>query len=307
MSIATREKEKTSDHSRPKGHRLTYREALLGLAVVGMMAVLIGTRGPESSHEGRAFSALDPIIEADVESPSQTLTGDVAARFFLLLMEDAERSLAKVNTIRATFYKLERVDGQLGDLNVMDLKVRRAPLSIYMRWQEPFYGQELIWREGVNDEQIVAHPGGWRRKIVPRINVDPHGERAMQYARRPVMQIGIWNFHRRILNRLRADLEKPGTKVWMTDDKRIAGRPCYCFRVFHPERTGSEAYRKMLVYVDKRLSIPIACELYGWPTDEAPEEPVLEESYAFHGLELDPNLTDLDFDADNPNYDYGKR
>src|SRR5262249_36277539 len=161
-----------------------------------------------------------PIIETSSQSDDHVLAGAAASRFCILLLEEAERRLAGVSDFSAKFYKRERVNGELGDLNIMDLKVRRAPLSVYMKWNEPYAGREIIWQEGANEGQILVHAGGWQRKIVPLLRLDPLGERAMEYNRRPVTQIGIWNFNRRLLDNLRVDLEHTDVKVWMTQDTK---------------------------------------------------------------------------------------
>lgn len=255
---------------------------------------------------GSARSAVEPIIETTALAEDHVLAGAAASRFCILLLEEAERDLAGVTDFRATFYKRERVEGVLGDLNIMDLKVRRAPLSVYMRWREPYAGREIIWQEDANDGQILVHAGGWQRKIVPLLRLDPLGERAMEYNRRPVTQIGLWNFNRRLLDNLRVDLEHPDVKVWMTQDKKVGGREAYCFRVVHSDRSERADYHKMLMYIDQQLGLPVACELYGWP-ETAGEEPPLEESYAFNDLVLGAGLADIDFDMANPDYEFRAR
>ncbi|MBL9125554.1 MAG: DUF1571 domain-containing protein [Planctomycetaceae bacterium] len=255
---------------------------------------------------GNGRSAVEPIIESTALADDHVLAGAAASRFCILLLEDAERQLTGVSDLRATFYKRERVNGELTDLNVMDLKVRRAPLSVYMRWREPYAGREIIWQEDANDGQILVHAGGWQRKIVPLLRLDPLGERAMEYNRRPVTQIGLWNFNRRLLDNLRVDLEHPDVKVWMTQDKKVGGREAYCFRVVHTDRAEQAAYHKMLMYIDQQLGLPVACELYGWPELEGGDPP-LEESYAFNDLQLEVGLSDLDFDITNPEYEFRSR
>ena len=258
------------------------------------------------SEAGSAVSAVEPIIETTAQSDDHVLAGAAASRFCILLLEEAERSLAGVPDFRAKFYKRERVNGELGDLNIMDLKVRRDPLSVYMRWTEPYAGREIIWQEGANDGQILVHAGGWQRKIVPLLKLDPLGERAMEYNRRPVTQIGLWNFNRRLLDNLRVDLEHTDVKVWMTQDKKVGGRDAYCFRVVHSDRAERAAYHKMLMYIDQHLGLPVACELFGWP-ESSEVEPPLEESYAFNDLELGVGLSDIDFDMTNPEYEFRAR
>lgn len=282
------------------------RTAVL-VALVAGVAFFLGSLGTRNSSLGLSHSAIEPVLQKTEWDENHVLTGDAAAQFCLLLLENAERRLERVSDVTARFHKMERIDGVVQELNVMDLKVRRAPLSVYMRWDTPHNGREIIWQENANDGQIVVHAGGWRRKLVPILHIDPYGERAMEYNRRPVTQIGLWNFNARLLENLRKDLARPEVKVWMTQDRRISDRPCYCFHVLHEARAADLEYHKMLAYVDKELIVPVACELYGWASDGTPDALPLEESYAFCDLTLNAGLSDLDFDPANPEYEYGTR
>lgn len=290
----------------PAAGRFNRRRLLAPLVGIGLGWLAGRGFRAAPSEAGSAHTAVEAVVETAALADDHVLAGVAASRFCLLLLEEAERTLAGVADLRATFYKRERVDGELGELNVMDLKVRRAPLSVYMRWREPFAGREIIWQEGANEGQILVHAGGWQKKIVPLLRLDPLGDRAMAYNRRPVTQIGLWNFNRRLLDNLRVDLEQPEVKVWMTQDKKIGGRPAYCFRVVHEVRTSRAEYHKMLMYIDQQLGLPVACELYGWGDDPAGEPP-LEESYAFNDLQLGAGLGDGDFDIANPDYEFRSR
>jgi hypothetical protein len=49
--------------------------------------------------------------------------------------------------------------------------------------------------------------------------------------------------------------------------------------------------------------LPIKYASYSWPTKDG-EEPLLEEEYQYNDLVLNPDLTDIDFDTENPKYRY---
>lgn len=275
------------------------------VCVAACVAFVLGAVGGRRQNVGLASSAIEPVLQKSLWDASHVLTGDAASRFCLLTLEDAQRKLDTVDDLTAVFHKMERIDGAVQELNVMDLKVRRQPLSVYMRWQTPHDGREIIWQEDAHDGQIVVHAGGWRRKLVPMLKIDPYGERAMEYNRRPVTQVGLWNFNARLLENLHDALKYDGVQVWMTQDRQIGARPCYCFHVQHPAAIAGLEYHKMLMYVDKELGLPVACEIYGWPSPEAPDALPLEESYAFCDVQLNVGLGDLDFDPANPAYEYG--
>jgi hypothetical protein len=92
----------------------------------------------------------------------------------------------------------------------------------------------------------------------------------------------------------------------LADNAKIGNRDCYCFRFVHLQHAPNLEFQQVLIYIDKLLGLPIALEHYGWPSAEAPDAPVLEESYVFNDLVLNPPLADIDFSAANPQYEYGK-
>ena len=77
-----------------------------------------------------------------------------------MLLEHAEAELAIHDDMTATFHRQERIDGVLMEPNVMELKVRNEPFSVFSRWATPHAGREIVWRPDANDGMIVVYPGG---------------------------------------------------------------------------------------------------------------------------------------------------
>jgi hypothetical protein len=175
-----------------------------------------------------------------------------------------------------------------------------------LRWREPNEGREITWREDAHDGQIVVRAGGWRRKIVPLLKIDPLSERAMQYSRRPVTGAGLWSFNARLRQFVEEEAPRGSWRAELLDHVSIAGRPCYCFQFSAdvdpaPEVQGRDVAsdhprRQVVIYIDAELGLPIACERFGPPTPGAPQEAALEESYAFTELQLNPPVSDHEFD-----------
>jgi Protein of unknown function (DUF1571) len=262
-------------------------------AAVALVALRLDV-GLEPKDDGS--SAVSALVTYDPSAARPRNAPDAATRFCALLLAEADRKLAGVDTIHAVFYKRERIDGQLQENNVMDLKVRRSPKSVYLRWQKPNEGREVTWREDAHDGQIVVRVGGWRRKLVPLLKVDPLSERAMQYSRRPVTSIGLWNFNARLRQFVEEDVARGSWRTQLREDTSLLERPCYCFTFLAAAGGVRPQHQRVVIYVDKVLGLPVACELYGWPTPKAPELAPLEESYAFSNLELNRPVSDRDFD-----------
>jgi len=279
-------------------------QAFCSYTAVGLVAMMASSfLTPQRAP--RAASALESVLEFNVIKDHEVLQGDAAVEFCRLLLKSSGQRLAKVDDVTAVFQKLERIDGELQELNVMDLKVRREPLGIYLRWHEPYAGREIVWQQGRDDEQVLVHAGGWRRKIVPLLRVDPNSEQAREYSRRPVTQIGLWNFNRRMLSYVEEGCKNPDVEVTMTQNVKLTDRACYQFTFVHPRPFDSLEFHRVNIYIDKSLGMPVGCELFAFPTADAPEEPILEESYAFGHLQLGIGLSDIDFSITNPEYEFG--
>lgn len=286
--------------SRPRGRLWAW---LVVTAAVAWVALRL-EGGQQPADDGA--SAVSGLVEYLPNNAPRQPARDAAARFCALLLAEADRKLAGVETVHAVFHKRERIGGQLQENNVMDLKVRRSPKSVYLRWQTPNAGREITWQEDAHDGQIVVRVGGWRQKIVPLLKIDPLSERAMQYSRRPVTSIGLWSFNARLRQFVDEDLAHGSWRTELREDASLSARPCYCFTFHAAAGQAAEGlatvgdvhppHQRVVIYVDKELGLPIACELYGWPTPAAPDVAPLEESYAFSDLELDRPLSDSDFD-----------
>jgi hypothetical protein len=247
-------------------------------------------------------SAAAPAL-SKVDSPGPALlpagekvAGDrqaISARC-LAALKAAEATLVQHNTATAVFHKRERLGGQLEEQNIMHLKVRREPHSVYMRWRQPDDGREAIWQHGANDGMIL-------------VKVDPFGSRAAEGSRRPINTTGPWALHRRILEFVH-DQHTSGSGGPVTVDTQatIAGEPSekYSFTQRDPA-TGRDAER-VDVHFDHQWRVPVALELYSLSAAGSAAEPQLEESYIYSQLKLGAPLVDADFNHGNPQYDYFK-
>jgi len=222
------------------------------------------------------------------------------------MLAAAQTRLAGIPTMSAVFHKQERIDGKLQPVNVMDLKVRHAPLSIYMKWQSPETGQQLIWRDGHHEGKILVSPVGWKKKVMPLAKLDPTGEMALSFSRRPVSNAGVWTFAERLSMLVDQELTRdPAVQVKMSEGDEISGRPCALFTFEHPQPSSIVPFQKVSIYIDQVLGVPVSCEHYRYHDAGGKPEPQLEESYLFSDLVLGVDLSDADFDHDNPSLQFG--
>jgi hypothetical protein len=253
-----------------------------------------------------ATGAVNDSVRRSADAKT-TVEGDAAVAKLRDMLDAARTKLAGVPTMSAVFHKQERIDGKLQAVNVMELKVRHAPLSIYMKWQSPDAGQQLIWRDGHHEGKILVSPVGWKKKVMPLAKLDPTGDMAMSFSKRPVHNAGVWTFADRLTALIDEELMRdPAVQVKMTEGDEISGRPCALFTFEHPSPSPIVQFQKVAIYIDLVLGVPVSCEHYRYNEVGDKVEAQLEESYLFRDLVLNVDLNDADFDQDNPSLKFGK-
>jgi len=278
------------------------------VTAVGVVAV--GWWRLPAEQAAEVVSVADAVVRhAPVTGPEGSeLRGAAAVARCRALLAEAEQKLDAVPAMTAVFQKQERIDGVLQPVNVMELKVRNKPLNIYMKWRQPDEGQEIIWREGAFDGKILVCPAGWKRKVMRTVKIDPTSDQAMAVSKRPVTNVGIWNFTTRLRNTVDEELMRdPAIDVTLSTGDEISGRPCDRFTFEHPGPAAAGGFRKMLIYVDRSLGVPVACEHYRWAAEGDQFVSRLEESYLFRDLDLAAAHSDADFDERNPAYEFMKK
>jgi hypothetical protein len=244
--------------------------------------------------------------------PGSTEADRVAMLMNLALLEQGRRRLAECADYTCTLFKQERIGGELTDGQSIELKLRHRPFSVYMKWESGDKGREALYVEGVDDNRITVHPGGWKARIVPAIKIDPEGSLALSEARHPVTMIGLIKLCDEIVARRKTELaQRLPVRCRLLENEVVNDRPCYGFVSTYLDRKCSEDYRKSIHYVDKEWLVPICVKNYAWPEtrqtfadDNALDEATLIEHYAYSELQFNQRLAAQDFDRANEAYGF---
>ena len=98
---------------------------------------------------------------------------------------------SEIRDYTAIMIKRERHNGTLGEPEFMSVKIRNRqpeeniPFSIYMKFLKPasIKGREVIWVEGQNENNLIAHDNGVLTGRVTA-HLDPDG--FIRHARQPL-------------------------------------------------------------------------------------------------------------------------
>ena len=230
----------------------------------------------------------------------------------MILLEQGRKRLADVSDYTCTFFKQERLGSELGEGQIMELKMRHKPFSVYMKWLSGEKGRELLYVDGEQDNKMTVHPGGWKSRIVPAIKLEPDSSLAMSESRHPVTMVGLLKLSDEIIARRKSEIErKCPIRCQFIENETANDRPCYCFVSVYLDRKLSEEYRKSIQYIDRELLLPICVKNFTWPeakqtfaNDTALDEATLVEHYAYTELQFNQQLANDDFDRANKTYNF---
>jgi hypothetical protein len=261
-----------------------------------------------------SFNESDESSDGNLdENPAGILPEELQGKDAILrnleLLEEGSRKLQSILYYTATFYKQERVNGELCENQVVQLKLRQEPFSVYMKWLAGATGQELLYIDGCNNGNLLVRIGGWKGRMLPALNIDPHGSTAMKTSRYPVTQLGVGRLAATLMRDRRRDLQREsGYFATLNQLQKCNERDCYYFELEYEHPSHSPTYRKTVQYIDKERSLPIYIKNYTWPQCVSDvdlsrlDESTLIEFYSYVDLDLEAKLADSDFSRTNTSY-----
>lgn len=285
---------------------VAFRFASVLLATFALSMSQVASSWAQSARQ--VVAKPGPAFEPPVVQPIGVAPGDLSPKKgehplqpLIRWGRSSAESLKKVGGYTCTLVKRERIDGELGRHERLDLKVRHAPFSVYVRFPRPEGRpwQEVIFVEGQNNGMMWAHSD--RYKLMGTASLYPDGRRALQESRYPLTQAGILNLIDRLVEVAESDARFGECEVKIDNGAKIESRPCLCVAVTHPTPRKQFRFHHARVYIDSTLHVPVRYESYHWPRKQG-EAPILLEEYTYLDYKFDAPLDEQDFDIKNPAY-----
>lgn len=219
----------------------------------------------------------------------------------IALLNSGIATLEKIEGYRATFAKRERVNNKLTEYQYLDLKIRHEPFSVYTHFLGPdsLKGQEALYVEGKYQNQLIARPAGVQGALLGALQLDPQCPLAMNGNRHPITKAGMKNLLGELVQLSETRKGVENCRVFLYPQSKVDGRDCKILQISNPVKDGPLELAHARLFVDKQWNVPIRFECYHWDSDG---KPLLVEEYTYMKLQLNPGLTDRDFDRNNPNY-----
>lgn len=211
----------------------------------------------------------------------------------------AREALMQVADYEATFSKREVV-GRRPTASKIRVKLREQPYSVYMQFDNPHKGREVIYVTGKNNGMLLAHEEGIRR-VAGTVSLAPDSEDAMEDNRYPITMVGMRNLVSKVIEQWEAEMKYGEVDVKYYPNARLGETDCKVIETQHPQPRKQFKFQMTRLYIDKATGFPVRVEQ--WAFGETPQsKPTLAEEYTYTNIRANLGLTDRDFDQTNPNY-----
>lgn len=276
----------------------------------GLATVPVGLPSAAGNNAPQGASNFDNKSTAQA-GQAPRIEGRLALQMKHALLLQARKALQQAPNYTATFVRQERVSGDLLAAETVDMKVRHAPFSVYMRWVDGEVGQEVLYVDGNHDGKLLVKKGGSVGDLLPTIKLDPKGSLALAKARHPVTEAGLLHLTDLLLKYVERDLGvAKGITCRFLQDTKIENRRCYCIQTEYGSAEIDQDYRCSLSFFDQETGLPLCVQNYGWPAacgasaDKAQElsEDTLVEAYTYANVKLEKTPKPEEFQHTNKEY-----
>ena len=220
----------------------------------------------------------------------------------LKLARSSRKSMDAVRDYQCTFIKRELLNGAVLT-QTMEMKLREEPFSVYLKYQDPNPGREILFVSGQNDNKLLAHEGSGLKAIVGTVPLALDAPQVRSENRHPITEIGMRNLIDKVIKQWEFEGQFGETTVQYFPDAKIGGVSCPAIECTHPQPRRQFPFQITRMYIDSQSNLPVRIENYGFPS-AAGQEPPLVEEYTYVKLQTNVGLSNNDFSTKNPNYKF---
>ena len=217
----------------------------------------------------------------------------------------AQTCLEKLQHVRdyeCVLTKRERINNRL-TTQVMFMRFREEPFSVYFKFGEPFAGREVLYVSGRNNGMMLAHEGSGIKSLVGTVSLPLDSPEITAENRHSITDVGLRNLVQLLIKQWEFESQYGEIKVQYYPDAKLGDVPCRVVEASHPQPRRQFPYHVTRLYVDSRTELPVRVENYGWPLQTG-GPPVLIEEYTYSKLRTNVGLTDHHFDRSCPDYKF---
>ncbi len=186
-----------------------------------------------------------------------------------------------------TFTKHERINGQFGKEQEIEVKFLDQPFSVAMRWTKNApVGDRVLYVEGKHNGQMLVQPKGFLGALVGTVKRAPDGPDAMANTRKPVTLFGFKRLMESLLEVYELASSR-GEGEFTFEGYRTKARKVMMLKRVLPPKKDYPA-KTTIWYLDVDHLVPVGLEAADWDDQDTCR-------YSYNNVKFNVGLTEDDF------------
>ena len=264
----------------------------------GPQSVRLSRRGFSAILALTGVSVASGVVVAD-DKPAINAEHPLAPA-----LQHARTCLEKAEAMKGyeCLFAKKEVVGSETISQTMKMKIRQEPFSVYMLFQEPHEGREVIYVEGKNNGNLLVHETGLA-SLIGTLELVPDSSQVMAENRYPITKAGMARMVETVIEQWESETKYGETEVKYFEDAKVGEYKCRVIESTHPQPRKQFKFHMTRLWIDEKSGLAVRVQQFGFPKKKDARPPVIED-YTFSEIKPEVRLTDRDFDKENPSYNY---
>lgn len=210
--------------------------------------------------------------------------------------------LRQIGDYEATLIKQELVNGRMISQRIR-IRLKEEPFSIYMRFEEPHAGREILYVSGQNNNQLLAHETTGLSSLVGTVSLPLDSPQVLAENRHLITDVGMRRMLEMVIAQWELESQYGETDVKFYPHAKMGNAECEVIETSHPRPRKQFPFHMTRVFLEKQSRLPIRIENYAFPA-QVGQPAVLVEEYTYTNVKTNLGLTAADFDRRNEKYSF---
>lgn len=220
----------------------------------------------------------------------------------LQLLKQSYQVVLQLNDYEATLIKQELVNNQMISQRIR-MRTKDKPFSIYLQYEEPHPGREVLFVLGQNDNQMLVHDAAGLTSLVGTLSIAVDSPQALAENRHMITDMGMKRLLELLITQWELESKYGESEVKFYPSAKMGNAECEVIENSHPRPRKQFPFHMTRIFLEKHTRLPIRIENYGFPAQPNQQAPLIEE-YTYVNVKTNLGLTAADFDRRNQNYSF---
>jgi hypothetical protein len=210
--------------------------------------------------------------------------------------------LQQVRDYEATLIKQELINGRMVSQRIQ-MRIQEEPFSVYLKYDAPSPGREVLFVQGQNNNQLLVHDPGGLAALAGTLSLPIDSPQVLAENRHVVSDLGMRRMIEMVIAQWELESKYGEIDLKFYPNAKMGNASCEVIESIHPRPRKQFPYHMSRVFIEKQTRLPIRIENYAFP-QQAGQPAALVEEYTYLNVKTNVGLTAADFDRQNQKYQF---